>query len=1332
MAGLFLFALYSVDTEHRMLHRLPVSRVQVLIMLELRGAPALSPFRSRKLHTRLQDIVPAVEHVYAEFMHFTDLEFPLSESDQAVLDRLLTYGPSVSAEEPDGVLFLVVPRPGTLSPWSSKATDIARNCGLRQIRRIERGIAYYVKANRKLSLEQREKIAALLHDRMTQKVFHEMGGAELLFHTDEPRTLNRVPVLSGGRQALVDANRSLGLALAEDEIDYLVKSFSDLERDPTDVELMMFAQANSEHCRHKIFNASWDIDGEGQEKSLFAMIRNTFEMNSEGVLSAYKDNASVIAGSRGGRFFPEPETGVYRYHEEDIHILMKVETHNHPTAIAPAAGAATGSGGEIRDEGATGRGSKPKAGLSGFTVSNLNIPNDPQPWELGYGKPERIASPLDIMIEGPIGGAAFNNEFGRPNLAGYFRTFEEVAPGAGGEEVRGYHKPIMIAGGLGNIRANHVEKGNIPVGAKLIVLGGPSMLIGLGGGAASSMDSGSSNENLDFASVQRDNPEMERRCQEVIDRCWQMGDDNPICFIHDVGAGGLSNAMPELVKDGGRGGRFELRDIPSDEPGMSPLEIWCNESQERYVMAVAPENLEQFDALCRRERCPYAVIGEATEAHHLELGDSYFDDRPVDLPMDVLFGKPPRMHRSVSRSSFTKPIFDSTKIDLNDAVSRVLRLPSVGSKSFLITIGDRTITGLVARDQMAGPWQVPVSDVAVTSSSFDVKTGEAMAMGERTPVAVIDAPASGRMAVGEVITNLAAAPVAKLSYIRLSANWMAAAGHPGEDENLYETVRAVGMELCPALGITIPVGKDSMSMKTVWEEDGGEQKSVTAPLSLIISGFAPVTDVDRTLTPQLATDAGDTDLILVDLAAGQNRLGGSALAQVYRQVGAVAPDLDDPEDIKAFFAVIQGLNADSKLLAYHDRSDGGLFVTLAEMSFAGHTGIDIKLDGLAEDASQFARELFNEELGAVIQVRREDTGFVLQQFSAAGLGDHTSVIGTVNQDDHIRYTFEGQSVISRPRADLQRLWAETSYRVQSLRDNADCAQEEFDNLLDSSDPGLHAELTFDLNDDVSAPYINTGASPRVAVLREQGVNGQVEMAAAFDRAGFESVDVHMSDLLSGRVSLEGFNSMVACGGFSYGDVLGAGEGWAKSILFNDRVRDQFAAFFNRQDTLALGVCNGCQMLSNLHELIPGSEGWPRFVRNQSEQFEARLVMAEVPASPSAFMEGMAGSRMPIAVAHGEGRVEFPAGTSADQLSDSELIALRYVDNRGEVTTRYPWNPNGSEAGITGVTTRDGRVTILMPHPERVFRTSQLSWHPADWGEDAPWIRMFRNARRWFS
>ncbi|MGO1748897.1 MAG: phosphoribosylformylglycinamidine synthase, partial [Marinobacter sp.] len=900
-----------------------------------------------------------------------------------------------------------------------------------------------------------------------------------------------------------------------------------------------------------------------------------------------------------------------------------------------------------------------------------------------------------------------------------------------GDEVRGYHKPIMIAGGLGNIRAEHVEKGEIPVGAKLIVLGGPSMLIGLGGSAASSMDSGSSNENLDFASVQRDNPEMERRCQEVIDRCWQMGEANPMCFIHDVGAGGLSNAMPELVKDGGRGGKFELRDIPSDEPGMSPLEIWCNESQERYVMAVAPEDLELFDALCRRERCPYAVIGEATEAHHLELGDSYFNDKPIDLPMDVLFGKPPRMHRSVKRTSFTKPVFDSTKVDLNDAIRRVLRLPSVGSKSFLITIGDRTITGLVARDQMVGPWQVPVSDVAVTASSFDVLTGEAMAMGERTPVATIDAPASGRMAVGEAITNLAAAAIGKLSDIRLSANWMSAAGHPGEDENLYETVRAVGMELCPELGITIPVGKDSMSMKTMWEEDSGEEKSVTAPLSLIISGFAPVTDVSRTLTPQLITDAGETDLILLDLAAGQNRLGGSALAQVYRSVGAVAPDLDDPEDIKAFFAVIQGLNADDKLLAYHDRSDGGLFVTLAEMCFAGRTGVDIKLDGLADDSSQFARELFNEELGAVIQVRREDTDFVLQQFSAAGLGDHINVIGTLNDQDRLRLMFEGEAVVDNSRTELQRLWSETGYRIQSLRDNADCALEEFDNLLDAGDPGLHAKLSYDVNEDVAAPYINKGARPKVAVLREQGVNGQVEMAAAFDRAGFESVDVHMSDLLSGRVGLETFNSLVACGGFSYGDVLGAGEGWAKSILFNDRVRDQFATFFDRQDTLALGVCNGCQMFSNLHELIPGSEGWPRFVRNQSEQFEARLAMVEVMPSPSAFLEGMAGSRMPIAVAHGEGRVEFSGSAAAADLASSERVALRFVDNRGQATARYPYNPNGSQDGIAGATTQDGRITIMMPHPERVFRAAQHSWRPDDWQEDGSWIRMFRNARRWF-
>ncbi|MBS3804350.1 MAG: phosphoribosylformylglycinamidine synthase [Oleiphilaceae bacterium] len=1299
-------------------------------MLELRGAPALSPFRTEKLLERVQAAVQGVGHVYAEYMHFVDLDAPLSEPEEAILARLLSYGPSVPAEQPEGVLFLVVPRPGTLSPWSTKATDIALNCGLRKINRIERGIAYYVQSHKKLSLEQRERVAAMLSDRMTETVFHEMGGAELLFSRNEPRPLNRIAVLEGGEAALKEANKRLGLALADDEIEYLAQAFTRLKRDPTDVELMMFAQANSEHCRHKIFNASWDIDGESQPKSLFAMIKNTFEMSGEGVLSAYKDNASVIAGNRAGRFFPDSDTGVYGYHHEDIHILMKVETHNHPTAISPFAGAATGSGGEIRDEGATGRGSKPKAGLNGFSVSDLNLPGDRQPWEKDYGKPDRIASPLDIMIDGPVGAAAFNNEFGRPNLAGYFRTFEQKVPGAAGDEVRGYHKPIMIAGGLGNIRPGHVDKGSIPEGAKLIVLGGPAMLIGLGGGAASSMDSGASQENLDFASVQRDNPEMERRCQEVIDRCWQMGEETPICFIHDVGAGGLSNAMPELVKDGGRGGKFELRDIPNDEPGMSPVEIWCNESQERYVLAVTPGHLERFDEICRRERCPYAVVGEATEAHDLVLSDAYFDDRPVDLSMDVLFGKPPRMHRSVQRTSFVKPIFESSRVNLDEAVKRVLRLPSVGSKSFLITIGDRTITGLVARDQMVGPWQVPVSDVAVTASSFDRYCGEAMAVGERTPVATIDAPASGRMAVGEAITNLAAASINKLSDIRLSANWMAAAGHPGEDENLYETVKAVGMELCPALGICIPVGKDSMSMKTVWEDDSGAKKSVTSPLSLVISGFAPVADVRRTLTPRLRDDCGDTDLILVDLAAGQNRLGGSALAQVFSQVGAVAPDLDDPEDIIAFFAVIQGLNADDKLLAYHDRSDGGLFVTLAEMGFASHTGVDIKLDGLAEEPAQFAGELFNEELGAVIQVRREDTPFVLQQFSAAGLGEHTAVIGTLNDEDRMRFVFEGSYLLDYPRADLQRLWAKTSYEIQSLRDNAHCAQEEFDNILNTEDPGLTADLTFDPQKDVAAPYINTGVRPRVAILREQGVNGQVEMAAAFDRAGFNAVDVHMSDLLSGRANLESFKSLVACGGFSYGDVLGAGGGWAKSILFNSRVRDEFEAFFKRPDTLALGVCNGCQMLSQIQELIPGTDHWPRFVRNQSEQFEARLVMAEVQSSPSVFLKGMEGSRMPIAVAHGEGRVEFEQKVDSSVLADSARIALRFVDNKGQPTERYPFNPNGSQDGVTGVTTEDGRVTILMPHPERVFRTAQFSWHPEAWGEDGPWLRMFRNARAW--
>ncbi|MCG8609118.1 MAG: phosphoribosylformylglycinamidine synthase [Pseudomonadales bacterium] len=1298
-------------------------------MLELRGAPALSAFRKKRLFNRVKSVLPEVESIYAEYMHFVDSEEVMSSDQMAVLNRLLSYGPLAQSESPSGVLFLVVPRPGTISPWSSKATDIAHNCGLRAITRIERGIAYYVTATEKLKRSEREQIAEMLHDRMTETVFHEMGGAELLFSHAHPEEMTQVDILGAGKGALTEANRSLGLALAEDEIDYLVEAYQGLDRNPTDVELMMFAQANSEHCRHKIFNASWEIDGEAQDKSLFGMIKNTYEANPTGVLSAYKDNAAVMEGSSAGRFFPAPANNVYGATTEDIHILMKVETHNHPTAISPFPGAATGSGGEIRDEGATGRGAKPKAGLTGFTVSNLKIPGYVKPWENDFGKPDRIVSALDIMIDGPLGGAAFNNEFGRPNLTGYFRAYEEMVPGPDGMELKGYHKPIMIAGGLGNIRAEHVEKGEIPVGAKLIVLGGPAMLIGLGGGAASSMDSGSSHEDLDFASVQRGNPEMERRCQEVIDRCWQMGEQNPIMFIHDVGAGGLSNAFPELVKDGNRGGKFELRDIPNDEPGMSPLAIWCNESQERYVLAVGDEQLPVFDALCERERCPYAIVGEATEEMHLGLSDSHFNNTPVDLPMSVLFGKPPKMHRQVERKTFTKPVIDSTAIDPNDAAERILQVPSVASKQFLITIGDRSITGMVTRDQMVGPWQVPVADVAVTCASYDSYCGEAMAMGERTPIAIIDAPASGRMAVGEAITNLAAAQIEDISKIKLSANWMAAAGHSGEDEKLYDTVKAVGMELCPALGITIPVGKDSMSMKTVWE-DGDDTQTMTAPLSLIISGFAPVTDVRQTLTPQLVNDKGDTDLILIDLANGQNRLGGSALAQVYNQIGAVAPDLDDPEDLKAFFAVIQGLNADGKLLAYHDRSDGGLFTTLCEMAFAGHVGVDIRLDYLAENETHFVRELFNEELGAVVQVKKEHTEEVLQQFTAAGLGEHTLVIGALNDSDRIRFLFEDDPVIDNTRVYFQQLWSRTSYEIQSLRDNSECAKEEYEGISDASDPGLSATLTFDPSEDIAAPFIQARARPRVAILREQGVNGQVEMAAAFDRAGFEAVDVHMSDLINGLVSLGDFRMLAACGGFSYGDVLGAGEGWAKSILFNSRARDEFAAFFDRQDTLALGVCNGCQMMSNLHELIPGSENWPHFVRNRSEQFEARVTMLEVMKSNAVILDGMEGSQLPVVVAHGEGRAEWQDESGQATLLESSQVALRYIDNYGRGTERYPANPNGSPGGVTSVTNKDGRFTIMMPHPERVFRSVQNSWYPESWAEDGPWMRMFRNARKW--
>ncbi|UIP86845.1 phosphoribosylformylglycinamidine synthase [Pseudomonas phenolilytica] len=1296
-------------------------------MLILRGAPALSAFRHGKLLAQLTEKVPAVSGLYAEFAHFAEVSGALGAEEQQVLTRLLKYGPSVPVQEPAGRLFLVVPRFGTISPWSSKASDIAHNCGLEKIQRLERGIAYYVQGE--LSDSDAALVAAALHDRMTQLVLGRFEEAANLFSHAQPKPLTAVDVLGGGRAALEKANVELGLALAEDEIDYLVQAFTGLARNPHDIELMMFAQANSEHCRHKIFNASWDIDGESQDKSLFGMIKNTYQLHNEGVLSAYKDNAAVIVGSVAGRFYPNPETREYAASQEPVHILMKVETHNHPTAIAPFPGASTGSGGEIRDEGATGRGAKPKAGLTGFTVSNLNIPGFEQPWEKPYGKPERIVTPLDIMIEGPLGGAAFNNEFGRPALTGYFRTFEQAIDSPRGEEVRGYHKPIMLAGGMGNIREDHVQKGEISVGGKLIVLGGPAMLIGLGGGAASSMATGTSSADLDFASVQRDNPEMERRCQEVIDRCWQLGEHNPIKFIHDVGAGGLSNAFPELVNDGGRGGRFELRNIPNDEPGMAPHEIWCNESQERYVLSVDAVDLERFAAICERERCPFAVVGEATEEAHLTVADSHFGNKPVDMPLNVLLGKAPRMHRSAQREAGQGDDFNAASVYLDEAVGRVLRHPAVASKSFLITIGDRSITGLVARDQMVGPWQVPVADCAVTAASYDVYTGEAMAMGERTPLALLDAPASGRMAIGETLTNLAAARIEKLSDIKLSANWMAAAGHPGEDARLYDTVRAVGMELCPQLGLTIPVGKDSMSMKTRWSDEGAE-KSVTSPLSLIVSGFAPVVDVRQTLTPQLRLDKGATDLILIDLGRGQNRLGGSILAQVYGKLGREVPDVDDAEDLRAFFAVIQGLNADGLLQAYHDRSDGGLLTTVLEMAFAGHCGLDLNLDSLLDDADDVPAVLFSEELGAVIQVRQDDTEIVLAQFSAAGLGDCVAVIGQPTNNGYVSIRLAGSEVFSGDRRLLQRQWAETSYQIQRLRDNADCADQEFDALLEEDNPGLSVKLGFDVNQDIAAPYIKRGVRPQVAVLREQGVNGQVEMAAAFDRAGFAAVDVHMSDILAGRVSLEAFKGLVACGGFSYGDVLGAGEGWAKSILFHAGARDAFQAFFERKDSFALGVCNGCQMMSNLHELIPGTENWPHFVRNRSEQFEARVAMVQVQDSPSILLQGMAGSRMPIAIAHGEGHAEFASEEALLQADLSGTVALRYIDNHGKVTERYPANPNGSPRGITGLTSRDGRVTIMMPHPERVVRAVTNSWRPDEWREDGGWMRLFRNARVW--
>ncbi|MGZ8186923.1 MAG: phosphoribosylformylglycinamidine synthase [Methylobacter sp.] len=1290
-------------------------------MLKIPGTSALSDFRLKKLLVQLQCIEADIKAVSARFIHFVDTEESWDNSQTAILNQLLSYGSGQSIVDAKGERLLVVPRPGTISPWSSKATDIAQRCGLSGVTRIERGIEYSLTVNTLLSDSVKKLIAGLLYDRMTQTVL--FGDTEPdLFTQHQPLPFLKIAVMEHGREALVIANSELGLALSDDEIDYLAESFKKLGRNPSDVELMMFAQANSEHCRHKIFNAGWTIDGEEQSRSLFNMIRNTAEKSSEGILSAYSDNASVAEGSTTQVFIRNALNGEYRYVEEAAHLLMKVETHNHPTAISPYPGAATGSGGEIRDEGATGRGSATKAGLTGFSVSHLKIPGFSQPWEEENGKPERIASALTIMLEGPLGAAAFNNEFGRPNLAGYFRSFEQPAPGSSGNEFKGYHKPVMIAGGMGNIRPMLVKKHTIPAGSLIIILGGPAMLIGLGGGAASSQASGEGSEDLDFASVQRENPEMERRCQEVINHCNAMGDDTPIVSIHDIGAGGLSNAVPEIIHDCDRGGRFELRQVQNADKGMSPMQIWCNEAQERYVVAIKPESLAMFTGFCEREHCLYAVIGEATEEEQLVLNDALLGDTPVAIPMSVLFGKPPKMHRHVKHAPVKSRPLDFSGIDINEAIKRVLSFPAVADKSFLIHIGDRSVTGLVARDQMVGPWQVPVADVAVTASGFYALTGEAMAMGERTPIAVIDAPASGRMAIGEALTNLAAARIESLKKIKLSANWMAAAGHPGEDAALFDTVKAVGMELCPELGIAIPVGKDSLSMKTVWK-DNSDEKIMTAPLSLIITAFAPVTDISKTLTPQLQR-IEDSVLILMDLGAGKNRLGGSVLAQVYRQIGDECPDLDKPALLKSFFEVIQTLNHQDKLLSFHDRSDGGLLATVAEMIFAGRMGVSLTLDNLGDDV---LASLFNEELGAVMQVRRKDCDHIINLLIQSGLAGCTHVIGKVVENQQLTVSHDGKVIYSSGRAEMQAYWSQVSYRMQAQRDNPESARHQFERIADDNDPGLNVALTFDINEDVTAPFI-LSARPKVAILREQGVNGHVEMAAAFDRAGFTSVDVHMSDIIQGRVSLSEFSGLAACGGFSYGDVLGAGGGWAKSILFNPRARDEFAAFFQRKDSFALGVCNGCQMMSGLKEIIPGAEHWPRFMRNNSEQFEARVALVEVQKSPSILFAGMEGSRIPVSIAHGEGRAEFSNDPAL--ALEAQTVALCYVDNYGAVSNEFPVNPNGSPFGITGLTTTDGRFTIMMPHPERCFRTLQNSWHPAEWGDYGPWMRLFRNARVW--
>ena len=1312
-------------------------------ILFLRGERALSGFRVEKLLQKAAALRLPEAEIRSEYWYFADCAEHLNVADAEKLEALLAG--QVASELPQSSgslhLFLITPRIGTISPWASKATEIAKNCGFTQIRRIERGMAVWLSGS--LSEAQKQQWAALLHDRMTESVLPDFQVAAKLFAHPEAQTFDTVDVLSGGRAALEKANTDLGLALSPDEIDYLLDNYQALKRNPSDVELMMFAQANSEHCRHKIFNADFILNGEKQPKSLFRMIRDTHEAAPAGTVVAYKDNASVIEGAKIARFYPDAAANQgYRFHEEDTHILMKVETHNHPTAIAPFAGAATGAGGEIRDEGATGRGARPKAGLTGYTVSNLNIPDLKQPWEGGYGKPAHIASPLDIMIEAPIGGAAFNNEFGRPNLLGYFRTFEAEFDG----QMRGYHKPIMIAGGLGNIQAEQTHKHEIPEGALLVQLGGPGMLIGLGGGAASSMDTGANDASLDFNSVQRGNPEIERRAQEVIDRCWQLGAANPIIAIHDVGAGGLSNAFPELVNDAGRGAVFKLRDVPLEEHGLTPLQIWCNEAQERYVLSILEKDLDTFRAICERERCPFAVVGTATDDGHLQVRDDLFANKPVDLPLNVLLGKPPKTTRTDKTQQQPEKPFSGSHIDLKEAAYRVLQLPAVAAKNFLINIGDRSVGGLTHRDQMVGRWQTPVADCAVTIMGFDTHRGEAMAMGEKPAVALFDAPASGRMCIGEAITNIAAVNIGNIGNIKFSANWMAACGNAGEDEKLYRTVEAVS-QMCREIGVSIPVGKDSLSMKTVWQ-DGAEKKSVVSPLSLIATAFAPVQDVRKTVTPDIKPVA-DSMLLLVDLGQGKARMGGSALTQVYGELGGEAPDIEAGR-LKKFYDVIQRLVQEDKLLAYHDRSDGGLFATLAEMAFAGRSGLEANIDeyaqvlfeewerklpnAIVEEVLPLAHltALFNEELGAVLQVRKQDFADVMAAFDKQGLGSAVYCIGQAHCGSNFTVVNDGETLFDQPLVDLQRAWQSTSHQIQRLRDNPACADSEFALLADKERSRLFADLSFDVKQDIAAPFINSGAKPKIAILREQGVNGQVEMAAAFTRAGFDAYDVHMSDLMGGRVKLDTFQMLAACGGFSYGDVLGAGEGWAKSILFHSKLRDQFAEFFAKPDTLALGVCNGCQMMANLAEIIPGADGWPKFRRNESEQFEARLSMVRVPQSPSLILADMVGSSLPVVVSHGEGRADFThLGRAENQVSGSLKTAMQYIDGQGKPTQTYPLNPNGSPDAIAAVTTADGRVTIMMPHPERVYRSAQMSWLPEEWrdSELAGWYRMFATARK---